>query len=140
MSTSKIQMFRYQPELAGTVIYWSLTGVVLFLSIIGLLEHQGAINLFSIVTFIIFLIIGYLGTRRKMILTGNQLKVYAILPKNCYQIDISEISEISIGKMGVTIIVDNQIYTYIMLPPSKKSFVKTINQQVMFNGKLYGQI
>lgn len=81
MSKSKIHVFRYQPDLPDTVIYWSMTFVLFFLSMIGLMEEQGRINLFSIITFLIFFFFCYLGARRKMILTNEQLKVYAILKK-----------------------------------------------------------
>ncbi|RST99539.1 hypothetical protein CBF37_04220 [Vagococcus vulneris] len=131
-------MFRYQPELADTVIYWSLTGVFLFLSIIGLLEHQGAINFFSIATFVVFLAATFLGTRRKMILTDSQLKIMAILKKNSYLIDLSEVQIIFIGKMGITIEIDQVKYIYVMLPPSKKKFIQCIETQPDFTGKLLG--
>lgn len=138
MNTSKIHVFRYQPDLPDTVIYWSMTFVVFFLSMIGLMEEQGRINLFSIVTFLIFLFFSYLGTRRKMILTNEQLKVYAILKKNRYQINIEQIESISVGSHGITVITNSKEYAYVMFPPSKNAFVKTIKKEQAFTGSIQG--
>ncbi len=138
MSASKIHVFRYQPELSGTIIYWSMTFVLFLLSMIGLLEAQGRINLFSIITFLIFLFFGYLGTRRKMILTNEQLKVSAILKKNRYQIDIDKIKKVSVGSHGITIKTEAKEYVYVMFPPSKNSFVLNLKQEKLFDGIIYG--
>lgn len=138
MGTSKIDVFRYQPDLPDTVIYWSFTFVFFFLSMIGLMEEQGRINLFSIVTFLLFLFLAYLGTRRKMILTNEQLKVYAILKKNRYQIDIEQIEKISIGSHGITLETEHKEYAYVMFKPSKNALIKTMGQEKSFNGVIYG--
>ncbi|MGX7025501.1 EbsA family protein [Vagococcus hydrophili] len=138
MSTSKIHVFRYQPELSGSIIYWSMTFVLFLLSMIGLLEEQGRINLFSIITFLIFLFFVYLGTRRKMILTNEQLKVSAILKKNRYQIDIDKIKNISVGSHGITIKTEAREYVYVMFPPSKNAFVLNLQKESLFTGTIYG--
>lgn len=138
MSTNKIHVFRYQPDLPDTVIYWSLTFVLFFLSMIGLMEEQGRINLFSIITFLLFLFFGYLGTRRKMILTNEQLKVYAILKKNRYHINIEQIDNISVGSHGVTINTNKKEYAYVMFPPSKNAFVQTMQAETAFQGNIFG--
>ena len=138
MSTNKIHVFRYQPDLPDTVIYWSLTFVLFFLSMIGLMEEQGRINLFSIITFLLFLFFGYLGTRRKMILTNEQLKVYAILKKNRYHINIEQIDTISVGSHGVTVTTNKKEYAYVMFPPSKKAFVQTMQAEITFRGNIFG--
>lgn len=138
MGTSKIHVFRYQPELSDTVIYWSLTCVLFFASMIGLLEEQGRINVFSICMFVLFLLFMYLGTRRKMILTNEQLKVYAILKKNMYQIDLRTIKKISVGSNGITLQTEQEIFSYIMRKKSKESFVYYLQQEDRFDGSIEG--
>ncbi|MBO0476246.1 hypothetical protein DOK76_04135 [Vagococcus sp. DIV0080] len=138
MSTNKIHVFRYQPDLPDTVIYWSMTFVFFFLSMIGLMEEQGRINLFSVITFLIFLGFGYLGTRRKMILTNEQLKVFAIMKKNRYQIDLEKIQKISIGSHGITITTNQKDYAYVMFPRSKNALVEKINEEKAFQGNITG--
>ena len=138
MSTNKIHVFRYQPDLSDTVIYWSLTFVLFFLSMIGLMEEQGRINLFSIITFILFLFFSYLGTRRKMILTNEQLKVYAILKKNRYHINVDQINKIFIGSHGITIKTEEKEYAYVMFLPSKNALIKTMQEETSFKGTVIG--
>ncbi|MGF2146086.1 EbsA family protein [Vagococcus fluvialis] len=138
MSKSKIHVFRYQPDLPDTVIYWSMTFVLFFLSMIGLMEEQGRINLFSIITFLIFSFFCYLGARRKMILTNEQLKVYAILKKNRFQIDINEIQKVSIGSHGLTLQTNQVEYAYVMFPKSKNALIETLKSEACFTGKIVG--
>lgn len=138
MSTSKIHVFRYQPDLSGTVIYWSMTFVLFFISMIGLLEQQGRINIFSVITFLIFLIFGYFGTKRKMILTNEQLKVSAILKKNSYQIDLDNIVKVSVGSHGITILTKQNEFAYLMFSKAKNSFVHYLKQEELFTGAIYG--
>ncbi|MEG0254625.1 MAG: EbsA family protein [Vagococcus sp.] len=138
MSTSKIHVFRYQPDLSGAVIYWSMTFVLFFISMIGLLEQQGRINIFSVATFIVFLIFGYTGTKRKMILTNEQLKVSAILKKNSYQIDLNNIVKVSVGSHGITILTKENEFAYIMFSKAKTSFVHYLKQEELFTGTING--
>ena len=136
MGTNKIYVFRYQPELPDTVIYWSLTSVLFFLSMIGLLERQGRINLFSIVTFLLFLFFSYIGTRRKMILTQEQLNVYAILKKNQYQIELDKIETVLVGSHGVTIKTQETDFAYLMFKKSKKQLVEKLDKEGQFRGSI----
>lgn len=138
MSEEKIHIFRYQPILADTVIYWSLTFVLFFASMIGLLEEQGRINLFSIITFLIFLFFFYLGTRRKLILTPDQIKVNAVLKKNQYTIDIDQIKNVLVGKYGFTLVTAHHERAYLMLPSSKNSFIKILSQSQYLTSNING--
>ncbi|MGO2117282.1 MAG: EbsA family protein [Lactococcus lactis] len=138
MSTSKIHVFRYQPELSGTVIYWSMTFALFFTSMIGLLEQQGRINIFSVLIFLLFLVFAFVGFRRKMILTNEQLKVSAILKKNSYQIDLEDIKKVSIGSHGITIQTNRKEFAYVMFPKSKNSFAYYLRQEASFTGIIYG--
>ncbi|MGY3704144.1 hypothetical protein BW731_09840 [Vagococcus martis] len=128
MSENKIHIYRYQPILADTVIYWSLTFVLFFASMIGLLEEQGKINVFSIVTFLLFLLFFYLGTRRKLILTQDQIKVTAVLKKNEYTIDIDNINKVLVGKYGFTLVTNQGQKSYLMLSSSKLKCIKLLEQ------------
>jgi hypothetical protein len=105
---------------------------------IGLMEEQGRINLFSIITFLIFSFFCYLGARRKMILTNEQLKVYAILKKNRFQIDINEIEKVSIGSHGLTLQTNQVEYAYVMFPKSKNALIETLKSEACFTGKIVG--
>lgn len=138
MSENKIHIYRYQPILADTVIYWSLTFVLFFASMIGLLEEQGRINLFSIVTFFIFLFFFYLGTRRKLILTQDQIKVNAVLKKNEYTIDISKIKKVLVGKYGFTLVTNQHERSYLMLPSSKTNFIHHLEESVQLSCMVNG--
>ncbi|APB31593.1 MULTISPECIES: EbsA family protein [Vagococcus] len=138
MSENKIHIYRYQPILADTVIYWSLTFVLFFASMIGLLEEQGRINLFSIVTFLLFLFFFYLGTRRKLILTQDQIKINAVLKKNEYTIDINKIKKVLVGKYGFTLVTKQHERSYLMLPSSKSNFITHLEQSSHLNCGING--
>jgi len=128
MNEEKIHIFRYQPILADTVIYWSLTFVLFFASMIGLLEEQGRINIFSIITFLLFLFFLFLGMRRKIILTSDQIKVSAVLKKHEYTIDIAQLENVLVGKYGFTLVTAHHERSYIMLPSSKVQMIKLLSQ------------
>lgn len=66
--------FRWQPELAFSLIYWSLTGFLFFFSWIMALENTKPYPTSLLVTGI-SLFFCYLGYRRKMILTDTQLVI-----------------------------------------------------------------
>lgn len=136
MDTHRIYEFRYQPELAETVIYWSLTFVLFFLSMIGLMEEQGFINMFSLTTFLLFLFFTILGTRRKIILTRDQIKVNAILKRNRYTINLSDIKNVLVGKFGLTLITPNGRYSYLMLKKSKNKLKSCLELEHQFTGKI----
>lgn len=139
MNTSNIHVFRYQPTLADTVIYWSLTFVLFFLSMIGLMEQQGRINLFSAIMFLIFLFFTYIGIRRKIILTPEEVKVYAVLKKNNHDVNVSEIEHVSVGSHGVTLNTSKDSYTYLMLRSSKEKMIHLLHLSPYFSGEINGQ-
>ena len=138
MSTSKIHVFRYQPDLPDTVIYWSITFIFFLMSMIGLMEHTGQINLFSVITFIIFLIFGYFGAKRKIIISNEQLKVLGIMKRNGYQIDIEQIEKISVGSHGLTMTTIEGTFTYLMRPKSKNMLIDIIQKEKTFQGVIEG--
>lgn len=139
VSTSKIYVFRYQPELEDSVIYWSLTFSIFFISMIGLMEQQGKINIFSSVLFVLFLLFFYLGSRRKIILTNQQIKVSAILRKNEYTVDLSSIENMSVGGYGVTLTTNKEEYSYLLFVRSKNRLVTRLKEEENFIGMINGK-
>lgn len=72
---------RWQPELAHTIIYWSLTLIILFFSLILSLENTGPYwkSNFVLGIFLVFL---FLGLRRSFILKSNSVIIrYAAFGK-----------------------------------------------------------
>ncbi|MBF5067830.1 EbsA family protein, partial [Salmonella enterica subsp. enterica serovar Istanbul] len=63
---------RWQPELAHTIIYWSLTLIILFFSLILSLENTGPYWKSNIVLGV-FLVFLFLGWRRSFILKSNSV-------------------------------------------------------------------
>lgn len=67
--------FFWQPEAATAIIYWSLTMIVLFYSLILALEHTHPYWKSNLVLAVFFLFV-YLGLRRTVSLEDTQMTIY----------------------------------------------------------------
>ena len=88
--------------------------------------------------FIIFLIFGYFGAKRKIIISNEQLKVLGIMKRNGYQIDIEQIEKISVGSHGLTMTTIEGTFTYLMRPKSKNMLIDIIQKEKTFQGVIEG--
>lgn len=101
--------FRWQPELAFSLIYWSLTGFLFFFSWIMALENTKPYPTSLLVTGI-SLLFCYLGYRRKMILTDTQLVItYARFWKKTV-VPLETIEKITLN--GSHLIIENHQMTW----------------------------
>lgn len=69
------QTFRWQPDLAGTLIYWSLTFFILFFSLVMALENTKPYPE-SIAVTIVALFFIVIGNHRFIKITDQQLIIY----------------------------------------------------------------
>ncbi|MFD1318593.1 EbsA family protein [Loigolactobacillus zhaoyuanensis] len=95
--------FYYQPNLYSSIIFWSWTFVILFVSGTGWLEIT-TIQWFTIVTFILFLVIAALGVfRRRLTLDteNSSLILQQILPRHNRSIKFNELQHVVVTTHGV---------------------------------------
>lgn len=95
--------FYYQPDLYCSIIFWSWTFIILFSSATGWLEIT-TIQWFTVVTFILFLIVAGLGIfRRQLFLNVDQatLTLQQILPKHRQVIPLKALNHVVILPHGV---------------------------------------
>ena len=98
---------RWQPELAHTIIYWSLTLIILFFSLILSLENTGPYWKSNIVLGV-FLVFLFLGWRRSFILKSNSVIIrYAAFWKD-REITVGQIRSLTPTNTGVQMTLQNE--------------------------------
>ena len=98
---------RWQPELAHTIIYWSLTLIILFFSLILSLENTGPYWKSNIVLGV-FLVFLFLGWRRSLILKSNSVIIrYAAFWKD-REITVGQIRSLTPTNTGVQMTLQNE--------------------------------
>lgn len=125
-----------QPELATSVIYWSLTFGIFFLSLIALLEETH-LNLVTICLFGVFLFFVYLGRKRHVVLTETTVEINTSLKQNNQVIQLADIHQVSIGKYGLTLKFssDNSL-SLLMRLKTKKEFLHQLTESKQFTGQI----
>lgn len=125
-----------QPELATSVIYWSLTFGIFFLSLIALLEETH-LNLVTICLFGVFLFFVYLGRKRHVVLTETTVEINTSLKQNNQVIQLADIHQVSIGKYGLTLKFssDNSL-SLLMRLKTKKEFLHQLTESKQFTGQM----
>lgn len=141
MKEKKPTIYRWQPELATSIIYWSFTFGILFVSLIFTLEKTH-IYLGSIIIFLFFLLFVYLGSRRCFRIEGQQLVIQAALRINKETIDLNSIEQIRIDEKTITIDSPQLKYqskNFLMTKKTKISFIDVIKQHKEMLGTIIEQ-
>lgn len=132
----KKKFYRWQPEVSVTIIYWSCTFAILFLSLILTLEHTKPYLASNIVLCIFFFFV-FLGTNRYFLVGSKSLIIHAILPLNRKKISFQSINEIKVGTKGIKIysnLFDEQAQIFIMNKKTKQNFLEEMKK--IANGKI----
>lgn len=129
--------YRWQPEIATSLIYWSLTFAILFCALIVQLELI-KLNIYSISIGIIFLFFLWLGLQRKIRVTESELIIRALRRKNSRKIPIHSIEELSVGSMGLSIIQQLTSETILIRERDKLALINEIKKHAEFKGKIKG--
>ncbi|MGX7058896.1 EbsA family protein [Vagococcus humatus] len=128
-----------QPELATSVIYWSLTFGIFFLSLIALLEETH-LNLVTICLFGVFLFFVYLGRKRHVVLTETTVEINTSLKQNNQVIQLADIQQVSIGKYGLTLKFSTNdsldCLSLLMRLKTKKEFLHQLIEIKAFTGQI----
>lgn len=121
--------FYYQPDLYSSIIFWSWTFIILFSSATGWLEVT-TIQWFTIVTFILFLLVAGLGIfRRQLFLNVDQatLTLQQILPKHRRTIPLKAVKHVVILPHGVRFELERlPNLTILMTKKQKQRLIETL--------------
>ena len=98
----KKQKFYWQPELASTIIYWSCTFCILFISLILALENNGP-YLISNLVMVPFFVFAYLGIARSFNLTETSLIVRDVLWFRKKALPLSQIEKVTYNEKSIEI-------------------------------------
>lgn len=131
------KIYRWQPEIATSLIYWSLTFTIFFVALIVQLELI-KFNFYSIGLGILFIYFVWYGLQRKLGIKDDRLVIQALRKKNSRIIPISSIVELSVGTMGLTIIQDLTEETILMSENNKVALISEISEHHAFVGKIKG--
>ena len=135
--------FSFQPELATSVIYWSLTFASFFIGLILLLE-QFRVTVWALAFFLSFLALVHLGRTRYFYLKAEHLAVKQILRRNSQEIPVELVSKVSVGSYGLTIEangwqdVRREERTFLMSAKTKERFVAALASHPDFQGEIVG--
>ncbi|WP_367297326.1 EbsA family protein [Loigolactobacillus coryniformis] len=123
--------FYYQPELYSSIIFWSWTFVILFISGTGWLEIT-TIQWFTIATFILFVIVAALGIfRRRLTLdaANASLTLRRFWPKQAREIKFSELQHVVVLPHGVRFELTRLPYiTILMTKQQKQQLIATLSE------------
>lgn len=128
------KIYRWQPELATTIIYWSCTFSILFISLILTLEHTKPYSV-STIFLLFFFFFFYLGFNCYFTITNQQLVIctFSFLKKK--SIHLHSIEKIKIGNNCIEITSNdfkNKNRLFIMSNKNKDLFVKSLKQNKSF--------
>lgn len=122
------KIIRWQPEWAQTIIYWSLSLIILFFSLILSLENTRPYWKSNLVLglFLVFLFLGY---RRSFVLTTHFIKIrYAAFWKD-KDIKLGDIDSVTSIKQGIKIkyIGKKEPTIYLMPKKGQSTFLSYIH-------------
>lgn len=131
------KIIRWQPEWAQTIIYWSLSLMILFFSLILSLENTKPYWKSNLVMGI-FLIFLFLGYRRSFILTTHSIKIrYAAFWKD-QQITVQDIDAVIPVQCGIKVkyVGEKEHTFYFMQKEAQMSFLAYYNEKEQTKKKL----
>lgn len=141
MNVKKQTIYRWQPDLETSIIYWSFTFGILFVSLIFTLEKTHIYS-GSVAIFLLFLLFVYLGSRRCFRINDHQLVIQTTLWFNREMIDWGSIERIQIDEKSITIDspqLKHQSKTFLMTKKTKAAFIAAIKEQEEMLGTIIEQ-
>lgn len=131
----KKQVYHWQPELSLSIIYWSCTFGILFLSLILTLENNQPYLVSNIVLGIFFFFV-FLGFRRYFIVTNDYLVIHALAPIKRKKITLSSIETVRVGLRCIEISspeLKEAKQLFIMSKKTKAAFIHQLSSNQLFH-------
>lgn len=130
-----ITTYRWQPEVATSLIYWSITFGIFFLTLITLLEEV-RLNLLSGLIFLVFIFFLWLGLQRYFFFTEEYLVAKACLVRNTRKFHLQELDKIALGSCGLTITYQKIEYHFLMTTKTRKALLAELAVNEHFKGDI----
>ncbi|WEG72630.1 EbsA family protein [Vagococcus intermedius] len=130
-----ITTYRWQPEVATSLIYWSITFGIFFLSIITLLEEV-RLNLLSVLILLVFIFLLWLGLQRYFFFTEEYLVAKACLVRNTRKFHLEELDKIALGACGLTITYQTIEYQFLMTAKTREALLAELVANKYFKGDI----
>lgn len=137
---SNTTVYHWQPELPLSITYWSFTFCILLLSIVGLFEATD-LNWFSVIVFIIFCFLVWLGYKRRLVIdeVHQILVVQGLNRKKSYQIALAKIKRIEVEQKGIHLFLYEktlQKNVFLLSKKQETAFLDKLKKQEDFHGKI----
>lgn len=122
--------YYWQPELAIFLTYWSLTLLVFFFSMVISLENTRP-NLPSVLVFLLFVLLAYLGWNRYFILEENSLKSVAFLGFKKQRISYQSIKKVEVQNHKLTLILEEPLQRseYYLLKKEQRALLEELDKK-----------
>ncbi|MGX6961274.1 EbsA family protein [Vagococcus xieshaowenii] len=139
-----MKKYRYQPDLAHTIIYWSFALCLLLGAAIITLEKI-TFSWLAVVLVILGVLLTYFGLRRRIVVQEHELIFLLGIPKKNKSLAISEVKKISIGSNGFTILHESKQgkkmeMVCMMKNRTLQEFVETVANHQTFQGDIVGRV
>ncbi|MGM9903981.1 hypothetical protein A5844_000145 [Enterococcus sp. 10A9_DIV0425] len=123
------KIIHWQPEMAQSIIYWSFTFFVLFLSLIMSLENTRPYWKSNLVMGLFFICL-FLGLRRSFVLKQDSIKIRYTLFWKDKEVPIEQIKSFQSEKYGITIYIDRdkEPVKYLMKKKARKIFLDYLTE------------
>ncbi|MBL1230460.1 EbsA family protein [Enterococcus sp. BWB1-3] len=134
----KQKKYFWQPELSMTIIYWSCTFAILFMSLILSLENTKP-YLVSNIVMVVFFIFVFLGIKRYFKLTEKSIMIQYLLPFYKKELSFEEISTIKVGIKSIEINstrLSSKPKLFIMTKKQKEQLIEVLKEERAFQDKI----
>lgn len=137
MKSAKEKQIRWQPELATSIIYWSLTLGIFFVSLIFTLEKTH-IYWLSLVLFCLFAFFVWLGVQRTIRwLDVDSFLIHPILKRNRKIIHASQLEQVLVGPHGISLaFCRGEKLVLLMTKKNKVRFLAKLRQNPQLKAKI----
>ena len=134
----KQKKYFWQPELSMTIISWSCTIAILFMSLILSLEYTRP-YLVSNIVMVVFFVVAALGINRYFKITKDSICIHFLLPFHKKELSVHRIRLIKVGTKSIEI--DSSQFSsgskiYIMTKKQKNAFIGALKDMEMFQDKI----
>lgn len=121
------EYYFWQPELYLSLISWSATFFVLFVSLIMSLENNQPYLASNVVLGLFFLLV-ICGVQRRFRVVENHLEIIYFIPLKREKILLKEIYQVIEGPKGIRLILKNkkETRTFMMKEKSRKRFIQRL--------------
>ena len=134
----KTTRYRWQPDIAASVTYWSFTFSVLFLSVIMTLENT-RIYWLTFLIFFLFLILVRVGLHRYFYFNEkNEIVSKGISKRHCGKFPVGQLKKVYVSKAGIKLVspIWERGEIFHMRSWRKAAFIEAIEAHEEFQGKI----